>query len=377
MILSESNIRKIVRAALLENYSVDDTGQLSGPGDEHTYKVVSASDESIRIQVTKNKEGPLSGAFFVINQENKDKPNIVPLLDSIRDNIESFEDITGLREVIGKLYEEEEEQEEQQAQRSQDVTSRNSNSSNSSSWNPPSYLNFGKKWDELQLRGWFSSIEDVIGGIKYKGQSYFAWGYVALDQAENRSRNHGLAVLLPKEVFKSMRSDLGNSNIKIIPPEQTVKLIKPKRGAMKLRTGEGDVAALIKQGTPNIVLGISEIETGTTLAADKAIQLFEIIGAIPVLGAGADAGNVLVQLSYNPPIYFGAALSALGVIPSIGEAAAIYKAVKGVKKFTSGTSAGKSLINTLKEEFPGGLRAVLKKKDLATKINNNKTLIKF
>ena len=214
----------------------------------------------------------------------------------------------------------------------QETADRNSNTSKSSNWNPPSSLNFGKMWDELQLRGWFSSVEDVIGGIKYKGQSYFAWGYVALDRAENRSKNHGLAVLLPKEVFESMRSDLGSSNIKIISPDQTAKLIKPKRGTMKLITREGDVAALIKQGTPNIVLGTYEIETGATLAADKAIQLLDVIGAIPVLGAGADAGNVIVQLSYNPPIYFGAALSALGVIPSIGEATAIYKAVKGVKR---------------------------------------------
>ena len=362
MILTEKTLRKILKNLILEYQIDDNTKEISGgEGDPYTYKISGASSNDISIKVVKKNNNPANGSFK-IDQTNKDKPGVKKLLNSIKQNIDKYtSDFPEIEAAIQKLVPTETSREE----------SSDSAAITSSSWNPPSNLTFEKKWDELQVRDWFNSTEDVIGAIKYENKPYFAWGYVEAEMSEGVNA-HGLAALVPYDVFRKMRSDLGNAAIKLIPQDKAVRTVKPRRGRIKLQTQRGDVPILIKQGTPNIVLGTSEFESGAALTADYAMQILDIIGAVPIIGAGGDAANMLVQLSYKPPLYFGAALSALGIIPAIGELTAGYKVIKGVKNFATGAEAGKSLVKTIKDEFPDGMRAVLKSPSLSTIIAKNK-----
>jgi len=363
MILTEKTLRKVLKNLILEYQVNSDTKELSGgEGDPYTYKISGASDSDISIKIVKKNDKPAKGSFK-IDQTNKDKPGVKKLLSSIKQNIGEYtSDFPKIEDAIKKLAPSEDSREE----------SNDSKAKSSSDWNPPSNLTFEKKWDELQVRDWFNSTEDVIGAIKYENKTYFAWGYVEAEMSEGVTA-HGLAALVPYDVFRKMRDDLGNAAIKLIPQDKAVRTVKPNRGRIKLQTRRGDVPILIKKGTPNIILGTSEFESGAALTADYVMQVLDVIGAFPYIGAGGDAANVLVQLSYKPPLYFGAALSALGIIPAIGELTAGYKILKGVKNFATGAEAGRSLIKTIKAEFPDGMRAVLKNPSLSKIISKNKT----
>jgi len=178
----------------------------------------------------------------------------------------------------------------------------------------------------------------------------------------------GLAVSVPFEVYKEMSLTLGPSNIKLIPQDKPVKRIKPSSGSLLLKTEKGMVPILVKEGTKQIQLGTYEFDSGADVSAEAITTVLDIIGVVPIIGIPFDVANVIVSLSFPEPRLFAALLSALAVIPTIGEAIGAAKVIKSAPKIAKGVKAGEKIADILKGVGIKTLRDTIKTRSFLTTI---------
>ena len=220
-------------------------------------------------------------------------------------------------------------------------------------------LDYSKKWDELDVTSWLSSKVDEIDQVKIGDRYYFSFGFIEQGNVK------GLGIKVPKEDLPFIRKKI-NFGDKIIDKAKPFNIVKPKKGEYTKHADFKDSTILvIPEGAPNVILGTSVLDTGKTTTAEVTTQILDIVGGVPLLGEFADASNVVVQLAMKPPRYFGAFLSVLGAIPTIGTTFAFIKIAKNAGDIKDAVKAGKALNKALLDSVgEESMRSLLKGKSM-------------
>jgi len=361
MILTERQLKNLIERLLNEG-QIADNGSIKIDNDPYTYKIYKVASDSIGIKVIEKNGKPFEGTFD-INKSNANNTGPAKILKIISSNLDKLTKWTDIGKTINSLT------------KSAGIDSKVSSSSSVSdsgtkakkSFTAPKNLNFSKMWSNLSVRDWVNSKEDVIGAIRYKGADYYSWGFVEASLTKGETVT-GLAVSVPFEVYKEMSLTLGPSNIKLIPQDKPVKRIKPSSGSLLLKTEKGMVPILVKEGTKQIQLGTYEFDSGADVSAEAITTVLDIIGVVPIIGIPFDVANVIVSLSFPEPRLFAALLSALAVIPTIGEAIGAAKVIKSAPKIAKGVKAGEKIADILKGVGIKTLRDTIKTRSFLTTI---------
>ena len=370
LVIQENTLRRAVRKVLLE-YNVSDEGIISGgEGDPYAYKVSKADGNSITFLVVSKNNKKMS-ASFAVDEKNKNKPGVVRLLKAVSDNKSKFEKVPNVSLSIDKLLKGSESQPE--SEKPEEDTS----GSDPSGYKIPGNLSFEKSWDQLDVRTWVSSTEDIVQAIKYEGTPYFSYGFVSVP--DQRGPQEGLCAIVPYQIYREMFKKIGSGKVVLIAQDKTITRLKPKSSKIRLKVKKGSVPILIKAGASGIKLGTYQFDSGAPLTAEVATQILDILGAVPVVGSVADGANVITQLSMRPALYFGAVLSAIGAIPAIGEVAAFIKITKNAGRVTDALRAGRTLqsglMSAVEAAGANNMRSVLKSKSLISHVFDAKDSI--
>ena len=229
-----------------------------------------------------------------------------------------------------------------------------------------------KNWNEIKFKSWLNTASDTIEAIQWGGKNYLSLGYGA-PQDEYFKGKEGVIVKIPyNNVYRKIQKKYPGS-IHIIPVGTRVKLTKGGGGVLTTKKGQGTINALIKWGTPGVSLITDTVDIAPGSSVGHRLStVLDVFGAVPVLGAPADAINTYILISLVPPLYFSAVLTLIGVIPGLGEIAAGMKAVGMGAKAVKATTGAKQVVDFIASSPNPTLRELIHGKSFITRVKEYK-----